>query len=71
MSTCRAAEASDVDVLVDFEPGRAPGFGFLRVAESLRPIFDRRRIDLHTVRGLQEPMRTRVLNAARTMYGDA
>jgi uncharacterized protein len=61
---------SDVDVLVEFEPGRTPGFGIVRVAAALRPLFGGRRIDLHTRGGLGR-LRAAVMDQARTLYGDA
>lgn len=59
---------SDVDVLVEFAPGRTPGFGIVRVADALRPVFGDRRVDLVTRRGLPARMRERVLREARELY---
>ena len=40
---------SDVDVLVEFEPGRTPGFFALaRIARELSPLFGGREVDLRT-----------------------
>jgi hypothetical protein len=60
---------SDVDVVVDFDPGMTPGLGIVRVAEALRPAFGGRRVDLITRRGLSPRLRERVLAAARPLYG--
>jgi uncharacterized protein len=57
---------SDADVIVEFEPGRTPGFDIVRIAEALRPVFGGRRVDLHTPRELRR-LRDRV--TARTLYG--
>jgi predicted nucleotidyltransferase len=59
---------SDVDVLVDFEPGMTPGFGIVRVAEALGPIFGGRRVDLVTRRGLAPRLRDGILASARALY---
>ncbi len=60
---------SDVDVVVDFAPGRTPGFGMVRVAEALRPLFGGRRVDLLTRRGLLPRLRRPILSSARTLHG--
>jgi len=60
---------SDVDVVVDFDPGMTPGLGIVRVAEALRPAFGGRRVDLITRRGLSPRLRERVLAAAKPLYG--
>ena len=59
---------SDVDVVVDFEPGMTPGFGIVRVAEALRPVFDGQRVDLVTRRGLAPRLRDSILASARSLY---
>ncbi len=38
---------SDIDVLVEFEPGETPGFRFFALQEELSAIFSRP-VDLHT-----------------------
>jgi hypothetical protein len=64
-----ARSDSDVDVVVDFEPGMTPGLAIVRVAEALRPVFGGRRVDLVTRRGLSPRLRERVLATARPLYG--
>jgi hypothetical protein len=59
---------SDVDVLVDFAPGMTPGFGIVRVAEALGPIFGGRRVDLVTRRGLAPRLREGIVASARALY---
>lgn len=59
---------SDVDVVVDFAPGTTPGFGIVRVAEALRPVFGGRPVDLVTRRGLAPRLREHVLSSAKTLY---
>jgi uncharacterized protein len=63
-----ARAGSDVDVVVDFAPGATPGFGMVRVAESLAGPFGGRRVDLVTRRGLAPRLRERVLAEARELY---
>jgi hypothetical protein len=59
---------SDVDVVVDFEPGMTPGFGIVRVAEALGPVLGGRRVDLVTRRGLAPRSRDQILASARSLY---
>lgn len=59
---------SDVDVIVDFAPGKTPGFGIVRVAEALGNVFGGRRVDLVTRRGLSPRVREHVLASARPLY---
>jgi predicted nucleotidyltransferase len=63
-----ARPESDVDLVVDFAPGKTPGFGLVRVAEALRPLFGGRRVDLLTRRGLSPRLRRSILNSARTLH---
>lgn len=44
---------SDVDVLVEFEEGHTPGFGFLDLQEELAALFGRK-VDLLTFRSVQD-----------------
>lgn len=60
---------SDVDVIVDFEPGKTPGFGIVRVADALRATFGGRRVDLVTRNGLSPRLREQVLAGAVPLYG--
>ena len=62
---------SDVDVVVDFAAGKTPGFGLVRLAEALRPLFGGRRVDLLTRRGLPPRLRDAILSSARTLHGTA
>jgi predicted nucleotidyltransferase len=61
---------SDVDVLVEFEPGHAPGFGFITIQDELTEIFGRR-VDLHTPASLSKYLRDHVLESARDLYDAA
>lgn len=60
---------SDVDMLVEFEPGRVPGFfGLARVESELSELLGGRRVDLVTPRFLNHRIRRRVLDSAQLAY---
>ena len=60
---------SDIDVLVEFEPGRTPGFFRLHdMAEELSAVFGGRRVDLRTPEDLSRHFREKVLSEAETHY---
>jgi uncharacterized protein len=58
---------SDLDVLVEFQPGRTPGFGFFRLEEELTATFGRR-VDLNIRASLSPHFPDRVLFEAREVY---
>jgi predicted nucleotidyltransferase len=58
---------SDVDVLVEFEPGRTPGFAFFRMQEELSALLGRK-VDLNTPGFLSEHFRQEVLRQAEALY---
>jgi predicted nucleotidyltransferase len=58
---------SDIDVLVEFEPGRTPGFEFFDLQEELSGIFGRR-VDLHTPGSLSRYFRDEVVANAAVQY---
>ena len=59
--------ASDIDVLVEFEPGHVPGFAFFDIEEELAVLFGRR-VDLHTLGSLSRYFRDRVAREALNQY---
>ena len=62
---------SDVDVLVEFEPGRVPGFfGLFDMEQELVPLFDGRRVDLRTPQDLSRYFRDDVLARAEVQYAE-
>ena len=61
---------SDVDVLVEFEPGATPGFGFIAVQDELSEILGRP-ADLHTPASLNRYFREEALAEAETLYDAA
>ena len=58
---------SDVDVLVEFEPGQVPGFAFIAVQDELAELLGRR-VDLHTAASLSRHIRNGVARDAEVHY---
>jgi predicted nucleotidyltransferase len=61
---------SDVDVLVEFEAGKTPGFAFFRIQDELSQILARR-VDLKTPNELSKYFRDEVLAEAEELYVQA
>ena len=59
---------SDVDVLVEFEPGVRTGLRFFAMQDELSEIIGRR-VDLNTPQCLSKYFRDRVLAEAEVQYG--
>jgi predicted nucleotidyltransferase len=60
---------SDLDLLVDFEPGETPGFlGLAAIEEELSLLFGGRRIDLRTPQDLSRHFLDSVLAEAVIQY---
>jgi len=58
---------SDVDILVEFEPGFVPGLDFFALQDELAQIFGRR-VDLNTPGFLSRYFRDRALTEAEVHY---
>ena len=58
---------SDIDVLVEFEPGCVPGFAFFGMEEELSKILGRK-VDLNTPNFLSRYFRKQVLEQAEVQY---
>jgi hypothetical protein len=58
---------SDVDVLVEFEPGKTPGLAFFGIQDELSEILGRN-VDLNTANDLSKYFRERVLQDAEAVY---
>lgn len=43
---------SDVDVIVEFEPGKTPGLEFITMQDELSELYGRK-VDLYTFRGVE------------------
>jgi len=61
---------SDVDVLVEFVPGRVPGLAFFEMERELSGILDRK-VDLNTPGFLSPYFRDNVLAEAEVQYDQA
>jgi len=60
---------SDVDLLVEFEPGKAPGLlGLAGIEAELSALLDERRVDLRTARDLSRHFRSEVIRTAEVQY---
>ena len=62
---------SDVDVIVEFKPGKTPGLKFITMQDELSAIYGRK-VDLHTFRGVASNpnwlLRNEILNSAEAVY---
>lgn len=58
---------SDVDVLVEFQPGETPGLSFFAIQERLSTLIGRT-VDLNTPASLGEYFREEVLTEAENVY---
>lgn len=61
---------SDIDVLVTFEPGATPGFGFIGIQNELSEMLGHP-VDLHTAASLSKYFRNEVLKEAEPLYDAA
>ncbi len=60
-------KASDVDILVEFGPGRTPGLTFFAIEQELEAILGVK-VDLNTPACLSPYFRDKVMAEARTIY---
>ena len=60
-------EASDIDILVEFEPDRTPGFRFWAIEDELTEMLGRK-VDLNTPQDLSVYFRRQVLAEAELIY---
>lgn len=60
---------SDVDLLVEFEPGQAPGLlGMAQIEMDLSPLLGGRRVDLRTEADLSRHFRDDITRTAEVQY---
>jgi len=60
---------SDIDLLVEFEPGQVPGlFGIARMERELSALLGGRKVDLRTPEDLSRYFRQQVLDEAEVQY---
>ena len=60
-------DESDIDVLVEFEPGQTPGLAFFAMQDELSEILGRK-VDLNTLQCLSRYFRDKVLQEAVVQY---
>jgi uncharacterized protein len=58
---------SDIDVLVEFQPGIRVGLAFIRMQDELSAVLGRT-VDLHTPASLSKYFRDQVLREAEPLY---
>jgi len=63
------SDDSDIDVLVEFEPGCTPGFGFITIQDELSELLGRD-VDLNTPQCLSRYFRDRVIAEAEVQYAE-
>ncbi len=61
------ASDSDDDVLIEFEEGKTPGFGFFMMQDELSELLGRK-VDLNTPGDLSPYFKDKVLEEAVTLY---
>lgn len=62
---------SDIDILVEFEPGHVPGFLQLaRLERGLSELLGNRKVDLRTLQELSRYFRDEVAAAAEVQYAE-
>lgn len=59
---------SDIDVLVEFQPGHVPGLEFVSMERELSALLQDRRVDLVTPKFLNARIREQVLREAEPLY---
>lgn len=59
---------SDVDVLVEFEPGHTPGLEIVDVEEELSALLGGRKVDLVNPKYLNRRLKSRILAEAEVQY---
>jgi len=60
---------SDVDVLVEYEPGHTPGLAFFDMEAELSGLLGRK-VDLNTPQFLSRRFRDQVMAQAEVLYGE-
>jgi len=61
---------SDVDVLVEFEPGSVLGLEILDVEEELSRLFGGRKVDMVSAKYLNPRLRDSILGSAEVQYAE-
>lgn len=58
---------SDIDMLIEFEPGHALGLAFFALEEELERVLGRT-VDLHTADDLSRYFRAQIIEESETLY---
>ena len=61
---------SDVDLLVEFQPGHTPGWEIIDLEDELSTLFGGRRVDIVNPKYLNQLLRDRILNSAEVQYAE-
>jgi uncharacterized protein len=61
---------SDVDVLVEFEPGHTSGWGIIDIEEELPKLFGGHKVDMVREKYLNRHLRDRFLASAEVQYAE-
>jgi len=65
----KARADSDIDLLIEFEPGREPGLiGLAQMEAKLSQLLGGQRVDLRTPRDLSRYFRDEVISKAQVQY---
>ena len=59
---------SDVDVLVEFQPGHVPGLDFVSMEREFSRLLQGRRVDMTTPKFLNARIRDQILASAEPLY---
>jgi uncharacterized protein len=59
---------SDIDILVEFEPGHVPGLKLINIQDELSSLLGGREVDLVTPKFLNRRIRDKVLAEAQVQY---
>src|SRR5947209_20348872 len=61
---------SDVDLLVEFQPGHTPGWEIVDLEEELGQLFGGRRVDVVNPKYLNSRLRDQILSSAVVQYAE-
>ena len=61
---------SDVDVLVEFEPGHVVGFRIIDMEDELSRMFGGRKVDIVSEKYLNHRLHDRILDSAEVQYAE-
>ena len=59
---------SDIDILVEFEPGHVPGLALIRMQDELSQLFGGRKVDLITPKFLNRRLQNKIQAEAVVQY---